>query len=346
MKNEKRGTSINELFTNSPCVYSNRILYTPSSFAKLNLMFLQEAGRLTALAPHTSTRENLRSFLCFVVQDGEGSLEYEGKTYELKTGDCVFIDCRKRYSHSTGNIIIKNNINNKGNTDRNNTGINRNIMNSTGSDNNQSNEIEEIKEINENSKLWSLVWCHFYGSALSSVYDKYKERGGRPVFHLNQTSEITEMLNQVFEIAGSSDYIRDMKINTLLCQLLEHLMVYSWNPENVTRSKKRLELDAVKSYLDMHYMEKITLEALADQYFIDKFYLSKIFKERYGMTVISYVEEKRITEVKRLLRFSSMNIEEISGVTGYGDANYLSRRFKKIEGMTPGEYRRKWQGRG
>lgn len=93
-------------------------------------------------------------------------------------------------------------------------------------------------------------------------------------------------------------------------------------------------------------MEKITLEALADQYFIDKFYLSKIFKERYGMTVISYVEEKRITEVKRLLRFSSMNIEEISGVTGYGDANYLSRRFKKIEGMTPGEYRRKWQGRG
>lgn len=47
-------------------------------------MFLQEAGTLTALAPHTSTRENLRSFLCFVVQDGEGSLEYEGKTYELK----------------------------------------------------------------------------------------------------------------------------------------------------------------------------------------------------------------------------------------------------------------------
>ena len=154
------------------------------------------------------------------------------------------------------------------------------------------------------------------------------------------------MLNRIFEIAGSSDYIRDMKINTLLCQLLEHLMAYSWNPENVTRSKKRLELDAVKSYLDMHYMKKITLEALADQYFIDKFYLSKIFKERYGMTVISYVEEKRITEVKRLLRFSSMNIEEISGVTGYGDANYLSRRFKKIEGMTPGEYRRKWQGRG
>lgn len=315
---------------------------------------------MTALVPHTSTRENLRSFLCFVVQDGEGSLEYEEKTYELKTGDCVFIDCRKRYSHSTGdtqNITIKNNVPKE--NDRNINNKNNNIIikdslfrNSTRPDNNQSNEneisneIKDVKEVIENSKLWSLVWCHFYGSALGSVYDKYKERGGRPVFRPNQTSEITEMLNRIFEVAGSSDYIRDMKINTLLCQLLEHLMAYSWNPENVTRSKKRLELDAVKSYLDMHYMEKITLETLADQYFIDKFYLSKIFKERYGMTVISYVEEKRITEVKRLLRFSSMNIAEISGVTGYGDANYLSRRFKKIEGVTPGEYRRKWQGRG
>ena len=224
-------------------------------------MFLQEAGTLTALAPHSSTRENLRSFLCFVVQNGEGSLEYEGKTYELKTGDCVFIDCRKRYSHSTGNIkniTIKNNIpkeNDRNINNKNNNIIIKNSLcrNSTRPDNIQSNEneisneIKGMKEVDENSKLWSLIWCHFYGSALASVYDKYKERGGRPVFHPNQTSEITEMLNQIFEIAGSSDYIRDMKINTLLCQLWEHLMVYSWNPENVTRAKKRLELDAVKS---------------------------------------------------------------------------------------------------
>lgn len=90
------------LFTSSPSVQSSRILYTPSPFARSSLLHLQEVGSLTAIRPHTSKREKLQSYLCFMVEDGEGELVYEGKKYELKTGDVVFIDCRKAYSHSTG----------------------------------------------------------------------------------------------------------------------------------------------------------------------------------------------------------------------------------------------------
>ena len=90
------------LFTSSPSVQSSRILYTPSPFARSSLLHLQEVGSLTAIRPHTSKREKLQSYLCFMVEDGEGELVYEGKKYELKTGDVVFIDCRKAYRHSTG----------------------------------------------------------------------------------------------------------------------------------------------------------------------------------------------------------------------------------------------------
>ena len=48
-------------------VESERILYTPSTFARTNLIHLQECGRLKALSPHTSHRENLASYLCFIV---------------------------------------------------------------------------------------------------------------------------------------------------------------------------------------------------------------------------------------------------------------------------------------
>ena len=91
------------IFTSSPSVQSSRILYTPSPFARSSLLHLQEVGSLTAIKPHTSKREKLQSYLCFLVEDGEGELVYEGKKYDLKTGDVVFIDCRKAYSHSTGN---------------------------------------------------------------------------------------------------------------------------------------------------------------------------------------------------------------------------------------------------
>ena len=90
------------LFTSSPSVQSSRILYTPSPFARSSLLHLQEVGSLTAIKPHTSKREKLQSYLCFMVEDGEGELVYEGKKYELISGDVVFIDCRKAYSHSTG----------------------------------------------------------------------------------------------------------------------------------------------------------------------------------------------------------------------------------------------------
>ena len=95
-----------ELFNpQSSSVNSSRIIYTPSTFARTSLLHLQEVGSLRALHPHTSKRLDLVSFLCFVVLSGEGELSYEGQTYQLHSGDCVFIDCRKAYSHLTSDNL-------------------------------------------------------------------------------------------------------------------------------------------------------------------------------------------------------------------------------------------------
>ena len=136
-----------------------------------------------------------------------------------------------------------------------------------------------------------------------------------------------------------SDYIRDMRINEKLGTLLTLLMEQSWHPESVTVSQKRMELAAVKEYLDEHYMEKIMLE---EKFFINKFYLSKIFKEAYGTTVNNYLISKRITRAKQLLRFTDMTVDEIGAAVGMVDANYFSRMFRKVEGSSPREYRKQW----
>ena len=76
---------------------------------------------------------------------------------------------------------------------------------------------------------------------------------------------------------------------------------------------------------------------------INKFYLSKIFKETYGTTVNNYLISKRITRAKQLLRFTDMTVDEIGITVGMGDANYFSRMFRKVEGSSPREYRKQWQ---
>ena len=77
-------------------------------------------------------------------------------------------------------------------------------------------------------------------------------------------------------------------------------------------------------------------------FIVNKFYLSKIFKETYGTTVNNYLISKRITRAKQLLRFTDMTVDEIGVGVGMGDANYFSRMFRKVEGISPREYRKQW----
>lgn len=68
----------------------------------------------------------------------------------------------------------------------------------------------------------------------------------------------------------------------------------------------------------------------------------KIFKETYGTTVNNYLISKRITRAKQLLRFTDMTVDEVGVSVGMGDANYFSRMFRKVEGISPREYRKQW----
>ena len=281
-------------FTTASIVSSNRVLYTPSTFARSSLLHLQEIGTLQALAPHTSSRSNLQSYLFFTVLSGSGLLIYDEKKYDLKKGDMVFIDCRKPYSHTTS------------------------------------------------EDLWSLRWCHFYGPTLSFVYEKYVERGGRPTFQPEEPAPFLSTLDSLYKLASGSDYIRDMRINEELNRLCTLLMEQSWHPEEATTAPKKMSVVEVKEYLEQHYAEKITLDELSTHFFINKYYLTRVFKEQFGQSITAYLTSLRITHAKQLLRFSEKSVEEIGLECGLGALHYFSRVFKEVEGVAPSIYRSQW----
>ena len=276
-------------------VTTSRILYTPSAFARTSLIHLQETGSLRATKPHTSQRENLASYLFFLVCSGGGTLQYAGRTRPLRAGDCVFLDCQKPYSHRTSD------------------------------------------------DLWQLKWVHFYGPNMNSIYDKYIERGGGPCFHPKNPEPYDRLLNKLYETAASEDHVRDMRIFETLAALLTLLMEESWDPESRRHSPfRKQDLQEIKEYLDRHYAQRITLDDLADRFYINKFYLTRIFKEQFGTSINNYLLQTRITHAKQLLRFTDRTIESIGRECGIEDANYFSRMFRKVEGISPGEFRRMW----
>ena len=186
-----------------------------------------------------------------------------------------------------------------------------------------------------------MQWIHFHGPKIQEIYRKYTERGGQPVFRPQEVNAYISLLNDIHTTASSTDYIRDMRINEKVSALLTLCMEESRWPDDGTAAKKR-SLSDVKEYMDRHYAEKIALEDLASRFFVNKFYLARIFHEKYGITVNAYLRQVRLTHAKELLRFSDLSLEEISVRCGFGNGAYLSRVFRKAEGIPPLVYRKQW----
>lgn len=196
------------------------------------------------------------------------------------------------------------------------------------------------------SDLWSLSWAHFNGASMPGIYAKFLERSSSFVFHPLNKSAYSTCFARLFAAAGSDDYVRDMKINEILAELLTSTMRDCWREgRGTTLSAKTQSLSEVAGWIEQHYMEPLSLGQLSEQFFINKYYLERIFHEQYGMTVNSYLMQVRITNAKRLLRFSDLSLSEIGHQVGIHDNSYFTKVFRKVEGITPKEFRNAWQGK-
>ncbi len=88
-----------EMFATEGVTRSDRLLHTPEPFAKNNLLYVQETGKLKSLVPHVCRRENLDSYLIFLVLKGKGSIACEGASIPIRKGECIWIDCHHTFEH-------------------------------------------------------------------------------------------------------------------------------------------------------------------------------------------------------------------------------------------------------
>lgn len=190
--------------------------------------------------------------------------------------------------------------------------------------------------------LWALKWVHFNSETMSNIYKKYVERGGNNVIHSNHVKEFETILDSVLSIAESKDYIKDMEINEKLVSLMTMIMRESIRRESQKELKASI-VEKVKDYLNSAYVQNITLDKLSNIFYINKYYLSRVFKSVYGTTIDNYLLQLRINKSKELLRFTDLSMLEISQTIGFQDQNYFSRVFKLIEGCSPTKYRSSWK---
>jgi two-component system response regulator YesN len=117
----------------------------------------------------------------------------------------------------------------------------------------------------------------------------------------------------------------------LCVQVIEYLRSHFQNPSKV---------DLVLEFIGKQFSEDISVEQIADAVQLNPAYLSRIFKQTTGKTVLEHLTLVRMEGSKILLCESTLNIHDVALRIGYNNTNSFIRFFRKYEGVTPGEYRK------
>ena len=126
-------------------------------------------------------------------------------------------------------------------------------------------------------------------------------------------------------------------------ETVENMRTFIWRAIDLTsemlKEKKVSITDQVKAYTDLHYMEDISRETIAAQFFLHPDYLDRVFKKKEGLTVKNYITMKRIDNACRLLLETDLPVSLAASRSGYRNLAHFSMAFKKQKGMTPTAYR-------
>lgn len=97
---------------------------------------------------------------------------------------------------------------------------------------------------------------------------------------------------------------------------------------------------AVSDYVSTHFCENITLDDLANRFYISKYYLSRSFREVTGVGISEYVNILRVQRAQSLLLDAGMTVSRVSAAVGFESISYFEKIFKRHLAVTPAQFRK------
>lgn len=141
----------------------------------------------------------------------------------------------------------------------------------------------------------------------------------------------------------SSNYVRLIEQGETVGQLTDIIpyMVKSYCNLAVKKNMQSYS-EPVRQILvtiDASLTADLSLKRFADELFLNTSYLSALFKKEVGLTLTDYVNKSRIEHAKKLLKSTTLSVQNIAAQSGFLDVHYFNRLFRRETGMSPREWR-------
>ena len=116
-------------------------------------------------------------------------------------------------------------------------------------------------------------------------------------------------------------------------------IIYEQDYPDIKSSDGSLD-EKLLTYLDEHIDDELSLDTLAEKFYVSKYHIAHIFKDTFGISIHQYIMKKRLALCKEAL-LSNDSITQVYSSFGFGDYSSFYRAFKKEYGDSPKDYKKK-----
>lgn len=189
------------------------------------------------------------------------------------------------------------------------------------------------------SEPWSVIFVSMEGSQCGPLLELAGVRHS-DVFDITHFEHMKTDLLAIIEAASLEDSYMDVRCSKLIYNfLLDLAQRVNTSQHTVHQSVQRLQ--PVIQYIKQHCQHQITIEQLAAEASVTPQYLCYLFKQAMNVRPMEYVNRERINRSKQLIYLEpEQKIQEIARRSGFEHHSYFCTVFKRLEGMTPEQFRR------
>ena len=186
---------------------------------------------------------------------------------------------------------------------------------------------------------WEVQWLTFDGNNLSALMDYLGLGKWEAAVSLN-IEYLDKMINNIYLTLKSGKRYNTAECSLLLYDFLLKMAKLIHPDEEGGAKGNSFMLDKVVSFMEDNFSCDITLEDIVKVASVTPSHLCRVFKKRYGMSVFKFLTNLRIQKSKEMLmKYPDMAVKEVAKRSGFNDASYFCMVFRRMEGVTPTEFR-------
>lgn len=165
-------------------------------------------------------------------------------------------------------------------------------------------------------------YCYYLSNQCQEVLNYYLKQESK-----KSSNSIQNIVSHIFYLEDLKDYYLQFFLN--IAEMLKSESIYAQGDM----------IENVQVYIRHNYQKYLTQEFVASLFYLNRSYLSTLFRKKTGMKFVDYLNEVRIEKAKELLSSSDRKMYQISKAVGYDNPKYFFRIFKKKTGCSPEQYR-------